>query len=315
VVVVVVPGSARSVAPRCAVQRLVPYGYHRARVRRKSPTTITTTPVAAYSLIHELMQPRESSLPRLHQLSQFLGYGKPLFEAIGESEQLGYRVGISLISGEKFISGWHPTWREAKEDAATKALRADCFRILTIPKHEWAQWPSVKFQGKIDVVTTHEEAQLVIAQFRGRLQHPVFGLDTESQPTRFKRGSSQGSYDPCLPELIQIASDDHAILFKMRDLENQLPRDLGALLSDPRMMKLGSGIKGDCTLLKRFDPQLNIVGHVDFATLAPMLRVLPFGLQSLTATFLRRKLDKREQISDWGSRTLTREQVGYLFCN
>ena len=82
------------------------------------------------------------------------------------------------------------------------------------------------------------------------------------------------------------------------------------ILSDPNITKAGVAIRDDLIELRklaRFEPD----GFVELATWAKKAQIKNLGLRGMGALLLGFRISKREQVSNWGKRELTRSQIAY----
>lgn len=277
-----------------------------------------SSPQAAATPAH----PGALAKARLAQLSHALELGRPQYLKEQFDPTLGYRMRLDAPSGESFTSGFHLVKKEAEYEIATTALReAKCFQVHSVPKEQQRLLPLLAFTGRVTVVKDLDTAHAALSAFRSQMDRfPVMGFDTETQPHFYRParavaqpqgGTEAGKAEPLLPDLLQIASEDHAVIFHMRHLANKLPEPLSHMLADESIMKIGAGITGDTALLRRFCPQPQLNSFVDLASFARKFFAYPHGLQSLTSIFLQGRLSKRQQLSDWGAHELSPAQLSY----
>jgi len=160
----------------------------------------------------------------------------------------------------------------------------------------------------------------------------ALGLDVEWRPTLEKRGGMQkhrrsgqpASMEPC--STLQVAARGFVVIFDLLALAPEASgsasrfSDLcGALFREPRILKLGFGLRQDLQRLAASYPHLEC-----FRQVCGVLDVQEAwihangakggsatGLSALCARHLGAALSKRLQTSDWGVRPLTEEQIVY----
>jgi prolyl-tRNA editing enzyme YbaK/EbsC (Cys-tRNA(Pro) deacylase) len=107
---------------------------------------------------------------------------------------------------------------------------------------------------------------------------------------------------------------------KATDLESQLDRILSKIFTSSQLPLLGYGVLQDVSKLAASFPHLtcfaNYVCVIDLQTVASViyakaLRQDLSSLQKIGAFFLGKRLDKREQCSDWAQRPLSQSQLDY----
>jgi ribonuclease D len=158
--------------------------------------------------------------------------------------------------------------------------------------------PILRFPGEIRMVDRPEGLEAMALDLN---REPRLGFDTETRPT-FVKGQKH------LPALVQLAAEDRVYIVQLRRTELREP--LIELLSDPRLLKIGVGIRDDLLalqLLRPFQPQ----GFVDLGDLARVRGIEQRGARSLTARFLNGRLSKAVQTSNWAAANLTERQKIY----
>jgi hypothetical protein len=93
-----------------------------------------------------------------------------------------------------------------------------------------------------------------------------------------------------------------------------MPEFVRNILSDPNIIKVGQGISSDTrSLAEDFDniADTSFQGLVDLYTIGTRLKCQPRSLQGMVGIFLRRRLLKDMQVSDWEAPVMRAEQVQY----
>ena len=109
----------------------------------------------------------------------------------------------------------------------------------TITKEEIAALPVFVFNGPITVI---EDTRQMEEAVRFLLQQEYLGFDTETRPS-FRKGESHPV------SLLQLATPEEVFLFRLNKCGFGL--SLQCLLSDPRVMKIGVGIRDDIRNLNK----------------------------------------------------------------
>ncbi len=154
------------------------------------------------------------------------------------------------------------------------------------------------FQGPVTLVQTEEEA---LEAVRELVNEPVIGFDTESRPS-FRKGE----HHPIA--LIQLSTAERAYLFRINKFEN-FP-DLSALFSDKTIIKVGLGIKDEITALEK-RTGTKCLSFVDLEKVARILGFHQRGVRALAAFFLKLRISKAAQKSNWERADLTEQQIRY----
>jgi ribonuclease D len=153
----------------------------------------------------------------------------------------------------------------------------------------------------IQIIETEQDAVNALKELENEL---CLGFDTESKPIFLKGEVSPG------PTLIQLATESKAFLFPTR-----FPAAVSsarAILSNPRIKKVGFGISGDNREL-RTKLDIDIVNTLDLSNKLKHLikdenRI---GARAAVAMVLRSRLGKGAQKSNWGAYPLKRNQILY----
>lgn len=168
----------------------------------------------------------------------------------------------------------------------------------TISKEELALLPLTRFEGPVHLVRTNAE---IAAAVEALLRETVLGVDTETRPS-FRRGQFY------LPSLLQAATDRAVYLFQLGKLDPA--RVLVPVFEDPRVVKAGIAFTQDVKELQRlcfFRPE-NIV---DLSVYARKAGLIHTGLRNMTGMFLRARVSKAAQVTDWSASRLSRAQIEY----
>ena len=158
--------------------------------------------------------------------------------------------------------------------------------------------PKVVFQGKIEIVSSENEAKRAV---RYLLKQPVLGLDTETRPC-FQRGHSNKV------SLLQVCTPDICFLFRLNHID--MPACILRLLTDKKVLKIGLSWKDDLTMLRRrkdFQPG-------EFVELQEFVRrfgIEDMSLQKLYANVFQQKISKSERMTNWDADELSEAQKKY----
>ncbi|XP_053694716.1 exonuclease 3'-5' domain-containing protein 2 [Sabethes cyaneus] len=161
------------------------------------------------------------------------------------------------------------------------------------------------YNQTVEVVNTTEECLKALGTLRSHCQeYALLGLDCEWV-------SEQGKRRPVA--LLQLASHrGFCALFRLFEFK-RIPAELGELLSDPTILKVGVGPVDDAKLL-RLDYNLKVAGVLDLRHLAEKAGIPgPYGLGRLAQSVLGVTLDKhwRVRASNWERPLLSERQRAY----
>ncbi len=168
----------------------------------------------------------------------------------------------------------------------------------SITKEEVNALPLKGFEGEIVVVDNEDDLEEAVSYLK---EFPVLGFDTETRPA-FKKGC----VNPVA--LLQLSSSEKSFLFRLN--KTGLPLSVIALLSDPKIMKVGVAIKDDIRGLQ------NITDFDANSFLELQQYVLSFGIENfslkkLAAIVLKIRISKRHQVSNWEADELSAGQLRY----
>jgi ribonuclease D len=161
-----------------------------------------------------------------------------------------------------------------------------------------SRMPLKVFSGEIVFIEDTDTAKSVIGEI---LSEKFLGFDIESKPA-FSKGESY------VPSLIQIATSAKVYLFKLEKIGGLAP--LKPVLEKKDIIKVGASIDHDIKNLfkiEKFDAQ----GFYDLGLFSKRLKVVHTGLRNLAAIFLRIRISKKSQLTDWTQKVLTPQQILY----
>ncbi|MEQ9304011.1 MAG: 3'-5' exonuclease [Marinoscillum sp.] len=167
-----------------------------------------------------------------------------------------------------------------------------------IAKEDVKTLPLLRFGGKIHLIDTEEKLTEVVKTLQ---DETYLGFDTEKKPT-----FNKGEYNQTA--LIQLSTMDDAYIIRVKDLGIGNP--LKNLLEDRDVLKIGISIRDDLKELKKirsFRPG----GFMDLNDVAAELGITQIGMRSLAGIFLKSRVSKSQQTSNWESKELTTGQLSY----
>ncbi len=167
-----------------------------------------------------------------------------------------------------------------------------------ITHEEVAALDLIHYEGPITLIQTEEEFQEAIEAISA---HKILGFDTETRPS-FKKGTSYPT------SLIQLSASDHAWLIRVSRIG--YPAELLKLLSDPEVMKVGTGLTDDIRRM-RCDFQFEPGGFLDLQRYVEAFQIWEKGLKKLSSIILGHRISKSQQVSNWDANLLTEAQLRY----
>ena len=167
-----------------------------------------------------------------------------------------------------------------------------------LSKNEINSLPQTQFDGNVEVLSSNDNVQAAVNYL---MNYDLIGFDTETKPTFVK-----GPLNP--PSIMQLACIDKVYIFQ---LDNEsLYKKLFPILSNENITKCGVSVDRDLIelmYLSPFDP----LSFVDLGNIARDNDVPHHGLRGLVAMFLKHRISKGAQISDWSKTVLTQSQITY----
>ena len=167
-----------------------------------------------------------------------------------------------------------------------------------LSKNEINSLPQIKFNGDVEVLSSNDNVQAAVNYL---MNYDLIGFDTETKPTFVK-----GPLNP--PSILQLACIDKVYIFQ---LDNEsLYKKLFPILSNKNITKCGVSVDRDLIelmYLSPFDP----LSFVDLGNIARDYDVPHHGLRGLVAMFLKHRISKGAQISDWSKTVLSPSQITY----
>lgn len=167
-----------------------------------------------------------------------------------------------------------------------------------ITREEVAELDLIQYEGPITLVETDDE---FLEAFDAIASQPILGFDTETKPS-FKKGKIYPT------SLIQLSAMDHAWLIRVSRIG--YPRQLLDLLSDEKVMKVGTGLNDDIRRMRSdflFEPGK----FLDLQTYVEAFQIQEKGLKKMSAIVLGHRISKSQQVSNWDADVLTEAQLRY----
>ena len=158
--------------------------------------------------------------------------------------------------------------------------------------------PRIVFPGRKIVIITEDEARKAVDYL---LQQDLLGFDTETRPV-FKKGRTNKV------ALLQVSTHDTCFLFRLNKIG--MPPSVIRFLEDKEVLKVGLSWHDDLIGLKKrmaFTPGY----FVDLQDMVSDLGVEDMSLQKLYANFFHKKINKRQQLTNWEKNTLDDKQQMY----
>ena len=169
---------------------------------------------------------------------------------------------------------------------------------VKLSKNEINALPLIQYEGDIEILTSKDNIQAAINDLKN---YDLIGFDTETKPTFVK-----GPLNP--PSIMQLACDDKVYIFQFDN--DEIFKQLSLILSNENITKCGVSVDRDLIelmYLSPFDP----ISFVDLGNVARENEIPHHGLRGLAAMFLKRRISKGSQTSDWSRISLSDAQISY----
>ena len=169
---------------------------------------------------------------------------------------------------------------------------------VKLSKNEINALPLIQYEGDIEILTSKDNIQAAINDLKN---YDLIGFDTETKPTFVK-----GPLNP--PSIMQLACDDKVYIFQFDN--DEIFKQLSLILSNENITKCGVSVDRDLIelmYLSPFDP----ISFVDLGNVARDNEIPHHGLRGLVAMFLKRRISKGSQTSDWSKISLSESQISY----
>ena len=169
---------------------------------------------------------------------------------------------------------------------------------VKLSKNEINALPLIQYEGDIEILTSKDNIQAAINDLKN---YDLIGFDTETKPTFVK-----GPLNP--PSIMQLACDDKVYIFQFDN--DEIFKQLSLILSNKNITKCGVSVDRDLIelmYLSPFDP----ISFVDLGNVARENEIPHHGLRGLVAMFLKHRISKGSQTSDWSKISLTNSQISY----
>ena len=168
----------------------------------------------------------------------------------------------------------------------------------SITKEEIEQLPPFVYSGDVVVI---EEENAVEEAVRELLQQAYLGFDTETRPA-FHKGERYNV------GLLQLATLERVFLFRLNRCG--FSQSLRSVLSDPKILKVGVGIRDDLKSLKRMGNYMP-ASFVDLQEYVVRFGIEDKSFSKLMAIIYQVRISKKQRVTNWEAPVLTEAQVRY----
>lgn len=185
----------------------------------------------------------------------------------------------------------------SKEEVERMALRLDGLP-RSISDAEISLLPQGAYEGPVEVIDSQVALEQALEVMR---TWDITGIDTESRPA-FRKGEKN------LPALLQVAGPGMVYLFRLNKLG--FAPGLRSFMNNKDILKVGIALENDLPELLqmgRFSP----AALVDLNQLCTRLGFQSVGARKLAALFLKVRISKGQQTSNWENDPLKPAQILY----
>lgn len=170
--------------------------------------------------------------------------------------------------------------------------------VAKISNEEVSALEAVHFDGRIVVV---DNADALAKACKELSQHALIGFDTETRPS-FKAGVTNKV------ALLQLSTNECCYLIRLNKLP--LSRDIMAILSSDKILKVGADVKNDITALNRLR-HFTAKGFVDLQDEVVKHGIEDKSLRKISGIVLGKKVSKAQRLSNWEAKQFTPQQQMY----
>lgn len=167
-----------------------------------------------------------------------------------------------------------------------------------INKEEIEPLPSFLYKGEITVIEDTKKVSSVTKQLA---LSPVLGFDTETRPA-FRKGETHKV------GLLQLCDNRKVALFRLNKCG--FPLSLRRLLENPKIAKIGVGIRDDLRHLQQLAP-FTPTAFIDLQEYTEKFGIEEKSFSKLMAIIFQVKISKRQRTSNWEAPVLTEAQLRY----
>lgn len=170
--------------------------------------------------------------------------------------------------------------------------------VAHISNDDVAALEAVHFDGRIEVVET-PDALAKACKILSKEQ--IIGFDTETRPS-FQAGVTNKV------SLLQLSTESHCFLIRVNKLP--LTRDLLAILSSDKIIKIGADVRNDISALNKLR-HFTARGFIDLQSEVDKYGIEDKSLRKISGIVLGKKVSKAQRLSNWAAKQLTPQQQMY----
>lgn len=168
----------------------------------------------------------------------------------------------------------------------------------TIDKEYVAILPQCERKGRVVVIDKPEQVESAVTELKNS---GIIGFDTESRPA-FQKGVENSI------SLLQLATHECAYLFRLKKLGQN--DTLKSLLEDENITKIGLSVQGDFDSLNKWMP-CKPQNFIELQKYVKAFGIEEMSLQKIYAIIFRKRISKKQRLSNWDADQLTPAQQIY----
>ncbi len=158
----------------------------------------------------------------------------------------------------------------------------------------------LQFDGEVNIINSDEGLDEAYEYLR---KQEILGFDTETRPNFVKGVTNNNKVS-----VLQLSTKEKAFVIQLKQLNNY--EKIKQLLEDKNIIKIGVAVTGDIRELHELI-DFNHESFIDLQTYTMAFKIEANSLKKLTAIILEGKISKRQQLSNWENKELTKPQISY----
>ncbi|MCQ2349599.1 MAG: 3'-5' exonuclease domain-containing protein 2 [Paludibacteraceae bacterium] len=167
-----------------------------------------------------------------------------------------------------------------------------------ITKEDINLLPVMATDNQIIVIDSPEQVEAAISDLENG---DLIGFDTETKPS-FRKGEHN------TVSLLQLSNAKRCYLFRLQKIGKN--ERIKAFLENPKVRKVGLSVRDDFRALSRW-MEMSPTNFLELQFYVKAFGIEQMSLQKIFAIVFRRKISKRQQLSNWEAQSLSDAQQLY----
>lgn len=167
-----------------------------------------------------------------------------------------------------------------------------------ITKEDINLLPVMATDNQIIVIDSPEQVEAAISDLENG---DLIGFDTETKPS-FRKGEHN------TVSLLQLSNAKRCYLFRLQKIGKN--ERIKAFLENPKVRKVGLSVRDDFRTLSRW-MEMSPTNFLELQFYVKAFGIEQMSLQKIFAIVFRRKISKRQQLSNWEAQSLSDAQQLY----